>query len=342
MNGTLTALKGVSVGHAENKQKNLGCTLVLFDSPLNVACITNGGASTTYNTTTLDLDKNYYQRHGIFLSDGGYVGLDTAAFMSKALQQRNIGWKAGKVAHPALTGAAIRSIFISNYGFDSEMAAHTVLNLSKNPIKSGNVGVGMGAMVGKFSWTENGKCLGMKSGIGSAKVDLGNGAVVYVLTVVNALGNVIHKNGTVLAGNRNDKPQPKFRSFDGMSDFLLHKHMNTTISIIGTNVKLSFVQQDLYKIAKLATHGHIRAIDPVNTSLDGDTIFAFTTSEVDLSLNAVGKQIERGEWWKLQTDIIGQYSADAVRKSIYDACDQAESIKYEDGYGGIIPSAKDY
>lgn len=51
MNSTLTALKGVRVGHAEDAQKNLGCALVLFDSPINVACITNGGASTTYNTT---------------------------------------------------------------------------------------------------------------------------------------------------------------------------------------------------------------------------------------------------------------------------------------------------
>ena len=51
----------------------------------------------------------------------------------------------------------------------------------------------------------------MKTGVGSARADLANGAMICVLSVVNALGNIINQNGSILAGNRDE--EGGFKSF---------------------------------------------------------------------------------------------------------------------------------
>lgn len=268
--------------------------------------------------------------------------MESATYINKALREKEIGWKTAESYYPALTGGTIRSIFMDTYGFNPELAVNSVKSLSTDAVKSGNVGVGLGATVGKFSWTEKGECLGMKSGIGSAKIDLGHDAAIYALTVVNALGNVVNPDGSILAGNRHDNSQFRFRIFEGMSQFMTDNLKNTTISIVGTNVKLDFIQQDLKRISEIAAHGQVRAINPVNTSVDGDMVFAFTTSAVDLPLNTFGKEINQGEWWKFGVDIIGQFAAKAVQESIYDACRHAETINFQVAYQGVFPGYKDY
>lgn len=88
----------------------------------------------------------------------------------------------------------------------------------------------------------------------------------------------------------------------------------------------------------------MRAVKPVNTSLDGDSVFVFSTQEIELNLTQLGKQIgnQNGDWWKLNIDILGQLAAESVQESIYDACLKANTIKLDIGYKGIIPSVADY
>ena len=343
-NNTLTALNGVRVGHASDTKITQGCTVVTFDRPLNVGYVTKGGQACTYNTSMLDLDKNGYLRHGLFIADGGHKGLETTAEICRALREKGIGWKTKKTTNPSISGGVIQSLFFDSNDFNLHLGYKAVRNLSCEAVKSGNVGVGLSATVGKFSWTERGECLAMKSGVGSARVDLGGGGMICVLTVVNALGNIIDSGGNILAGNRDDNTQLKFRTFEGMSHFLTGKFSNTTISIIGTNIKLWILQQDLTRIADTAFHGQVRAINPVGTSLDGDMVFAFSTQEIDMPYTPLGKEIgnENGEWWKLSVDILGQLAAKAVQESIYDACRQAETVKLSFAYKGVIPSMHDY
>ena len=102
-------------------------------------------------------------------------------------------------------------------------------------------------------------------------------------------------------------------------------------------------KKDLKRIAETASHGQVRAINPVNTSLDGDTVFVFTTKEMEFPLSSLGKKISNGsDWWKLVTDIIAQAAARVVQESIYDACNKAKTIKMDLAYQGIIPSTQDY
>ena len=181
----------------------------------------------------------------------------------------------------------------------------------------------------------------MKAGIGCSKVELGKGVIVCALSVVNALGNIVLPDGSILAGNRSSKDGEKYETFKGLSEFLTDAKANTTISVVGLNVDLG-TRENYERVAHIAAQGQVRAINPVNTSLDGDTVFVFSNEEIKSFLTPLGNQTARPAWHNLGVDIVAQAAANAVRESIYDACKESKTIKLDKAYKGIIPSCNDY
>jgi L-aminopeptidase/D-esterase-like protein len=181
----------------------------------------------------------------------------------------------------------------------------------------------------------------MKAGVGCSRTELGNGAMVCALSVVNAVGNIILPDGKILAGNRDAENNGRLLGFDQFSDFVSDRGTNTTITIVGTNIDLR-TRENYERVAHIATHGHVRAINPVNTALDGDTIFVFSTEQIkSFMFNGATTKARGGYWGNLDVDIVGQSAARAVQESIYDACRSAETITFDSAYKGIVPSAKD-
>lgn len=66
---------------------------------------------------------------------------------------------------------------------------------------------------------------------------------------------------------------------------------NTTLAVVGTNASLTKSQCNF--LAQNATHGLIRAINPVCTTLDGDTVFAFSKGEVECDINILASLASR-------------------------------------------------
>lgn len=91
---------------------------------------------------------------------------------------------------------------------------------------------------------------------------------------------------------------------------------NTTISCLITNAKLTKVQCN--KLTSILHDGYARAIKPVHSTMDGDTIFVMTTGEKDVNFDAFAA---------LATDIV-QYS-------VIDGAISAESA-----YG--LPAAREF
>ncbi|MBN1374270.1 P1 family peptidase [Candidatus Dojkabacteria bacterium] len=338
-NNSLTQLSGVRVGNVQDGNMQYGLTLVVFPKPLNVACVSKGGASVTYNTTNLSLDKNYYLRHAIYIADGGHDGLNFSSYINEGLSKLKIGFENNSVYKPSIVGAVISSLGIHSTKLDYKLGLKVVENISSKPVQSGNIGAGYGASVGKFSWLDDKTSLAMKGGLGHASEKIGKDGIVTAMSVVNALGNVVNEKGEIIAGNRHNNSDFKFRTFKGFSDYYT---CNTTISIVGTNLKLDFLQQDLTRIAELVHIGQARAIDPINTSFDGDTVFVFSTQEVDFPFSDEGKSIENGEWWKFKVDILAQSAISAVRESIYDAIRNASTIDSDLTFNKKILSLTDY
>lgn len=340
-NQTLTALNGVSVGHSTHLDKLTGCTVILFDKPYSVGYAAYGGAVGSFNTEGLKSGKTDYKENGIFIAGGSATGLMSGGVIQDCLRKDGIGGKIGDVYNPSVSGAIVFDYGMHVEPYDPEYAREAYQNATKEPVASGNVGAGTGVTAGKFRWIQGGEKSGaMKTGVGSARVDLGNGITVCALSVVNPMGNVVLPDGEILAGNRDEKT--KFKHYEDLVEFVTADKSNTTISVVGINVDLQS-KEHYEKVAHLATHGQIRAINPVNTSQDGDSVFVFSTAELKNPLNQTAKHftVANNEIYLL-VDIVGHAAAQAVQRSIYDACLQAETVKFDMAYQGIIPSAKDY
>ena len=135
------------------------------------------------------------------------------------------------------------------------------------PVPEGNVGAGAGATIGKFYGTP------MKGGQGTASVHIPGGPVVAALAVVNPLGDVWDKGRIVVGALRPDRTfvnQTK-AMLDGVPSPLFNPAVNTTIAVVATTARLTRAEAE--RVAILAHDGMARAISPVHTQWDGDTIF---------------------------------------------------------------------
>ena len=343
-NNTLTALNGVRVGHSTHLDKLTGCTVILFDKSYQLAYKAYGGAVGAFGTEANKADKTDYGERGIFIAGGSNTGLMSASEIMECMRRDKIGSVSGKnkdIYNPSVVGAIVYDQGLHIAPYDPVYGREAYEAASDDPVLGGNVGAGTGTTVGKFRWLDGGTKTGaMKAGVGSARVDLGNGIIVCALSVVNALGNIILPNGEILAGNRDENN--KFKSYEDMIDFVTQDRSNTTISVVGINVDLG-AKMHLEKVAHLATHGQVRAINPVHTSSDGDVVFVFSTGELKNPFNDMLQHFQDADdSLYTQVDIIGHSAAKAVQESIYDACRSAESVQFEQGYNGIIPSTKDY
>ena len=90
---------------------------------------------------------------------------------------------------------------------------------------------------------------------------------------------------------------------------------NTTLAVVITNAQ--FIKPQLCKIAGMAHNGYARAIRPVHTSADGDSIYTVSVGTV-----------------QADQDLVGTLAAEVVSEAIKKAVLSAESA-----YG--FPAAKD-
>jgi L-aminopeptidase/D-esterase-like protein len=114
--------------------------------------------------------------------------------------------------------------------------------------------------------------------------------LVSALAAVNAFGDVRDPaTGKIVAGARTTADSRDFadtreqmkRGAVGRTD-----RSHTAIAVVATNAKLTKVQAT--KLAQFASLGMARAIDPVNTMYDGDTVFALSVGEQQADLNRLG------------------------------------------------------
>jgi L-aminopeptidase/D-esterase-like protein len=130
----------------------------------------------------------------------------------------------------------------------------------------------------------------MKSGLGTYAVSVGGiqcGAVV----AVNALGDVFDLDtGRQLAGILNEEKTGLDSTTRIMTEEIQRGRNvfsgNTTIGCILTNGALTKPQAN--KLASLAHNGLARVIRPVHTSVDGDSIFALSSGQAEVSPDGLG------------------------------------------------------
>jgi len=299
LKNAITDIRDIEVGHAQNEEVLTGCTVILCRKGAVAGVDVRGGAPGTRETDLLDPVNLVQKVHAIVLAGGSAFGLDAAGGVMRYLEENKIGFNTGVAKVPIMPSAILFDLSLGRADVrpDSAMGYLAASQASSAPPAEGNVGAGTGASVGKMF----GNSLAMKSGLGTASLDLGGGVIVGAIVAVNAWGDVIdpHTN-EIIAGLRSGKVGPlrvggKNYFADTQAMMLrpigrnllgLMAHANTVIGVVATNAKLTKAQAT--KVAQMAQDGIARTIKPAHTMNDGDTIFALATGAKKADVSTIG------------------------------------------------------
>jgi L-aminopeptidase/D-esterase-like protein len=248
-----------------------------------------GSAPGTRETDLLKPTNLVDKVNAIVLSGGSAFGLESATGVMRYLEEHDAGFAtaAGKV--PIVPAAILYDLNVGDGKIrpNADAGYKACASARSGAIEEGSVGAGAGATVGKLG---GGKP--MKGGIGTSSIKLPNGLVVGAIVAVNCVGDVIDpKTGKIVAGARTADGKSFLNIIEGFRSgrgAAVSPAQNTTIGVIATNAR--FDKTQMTKIAEMSHDGLARAINPVHTPSDGDTLFAMSTgtSTVTPNLTAVG------------------------------------------------------
>jgi L-aminopeptidase/D-esterase-like protein len=282
----LTDIPGIRVGHVSDFDAITGCTAILCERGAVGGVDIRGSASGTEDTPSLDPVHQDETVHGILLAGGSAFGLEAASGVRRYLEHRGAGVKFGGHTIPIVVGAILFDLNIGKGDVRPTMAMGeaAAAAASTEAVAEGCVGAGTGATVGKIREMRQ----AMKSGIGSYTVTLPGGLLVASLVAVNAFGDVRDPaTGKIVAGARKTADSREFLDSDrALRETAIAGSQNTTLAVVATNAKLTKVQAQ--KLAQFASLGMARAIYPLNTTVDGDTVFALSLGSAPAEINALG------------------------------------------------------
>jgi len=310
--GSITDVPGIRLGHAHDLKARTGCTVVLCEADGAKAGVDVRGAAPGTRETDLLNPENFIERlHAVLLTGGSVFGLDAACGVVRWLEERGIGFDTGVARVPIVPAAVIFDLAEGDARVrpDSLMGYAACEQATAQGTAEGRIGAGAGATVGKIL----GMAMASPGGIGTASMKLANGATVGAIVVVNAFGDIIDPaNGRILAGARSPEggwldtqhmietgspaeSDPKTRARKKRAEphatptapgHPFSVMQNTTLAVIATDAALTKAQAR--KVAAMAHDGLARAIKPIHTMFDGDTIFALSTGGIQADITVIG------------------------------------------------------
>ncbi len=289
---SLVDVAGVRVGHADRRGDGwlTGTTVVLAPPEGAVAGVdVRGGGPGTRETDLLDPRSAVERVHAVVLTGGSAYGLATVDGVMRRLREDGIGYPVGPVPSPmggadgpAMVVPIVPAAVVFDLGRggvayrhpDADLGAtaydDAVSPAGAGAVRQGGVGAGTGCVAG-----------GLKGGVGSASavVDVdGRRANVAALVVVNSFGSCVDERVGELYAARFELE----REFALDVPAVVPPPMDpldlpwaTTLAVVATDVTLTKAQ--CAKVAGIGHDGMARAIRPVHTMVDGDTVVTLAT-----------------------------------------------------------------
>ncbi len=269
---------GFKVGHFTDAEHMTGCTVVLPPRGNVTSCDIRGSSPGSRELTLLDLDRKLTEVHGILLTGGSAFGLAAATGVVEWLSERGIGYETPMVTVPIVPAAVVFDMGAispeSRPGPDAGRAACDAATEADVP--SGLVGCGTGTSVGKWAGLE----YRAPGGLGFGRASHGETTVTAV-AVVNAVGDILAPNGSVLRGTSAPLGEPEQLLPDD-NDL----PMNTVLTLIA--FEGTFTKQEVKWLAGRGSDGVTAVVRPAHTRYDGDVTFAVAapseTAETNLDI----------------------------------------------------------
>lgn len=326
---SIVDVAGIEVGHATRIGAGwlTGTTVVVARDGGAVGGVdVRGGGPGTRETDLLDPRNAVTHVHAVVLSGGSAFGLAAADGVVRRLYDAGIGFPVGPPGQvvPIVPGAVIFDLGRGgDFGRvpDAELGAEAYDAATSAAVTPGVVGAGAGAVAG-----------GLKGGVGSSSEVLDDGSTVGAVAVVNAVGSTVDPGtgelyaaavalGEEFGAVRRPAPAEVRRWID--SGPAPGVRLATTLVVLATDQTLTKAQ--CAKVSGIGHDGMARAIRPVHTMFDGDTVFTLATGRRDAP--------DAGRFHRLL-----DAAADCVTRAIGHAMLAAESV---DSPAGRIPSYRD-
>ena len=285
--GSITDVPGVRAGHAQRRGDGwLSGVTVVLPPPGTVGAVdVRGGGPATHETDALHPAALVPTVDAVALTGGSAYGLAAAGGVQRWCEQHGLGFGVGpehdrsSLVVPIVPAAAVFDLGRGGdptarpdaaLGYEAAVAAATGIGGQR-----GCVGAGTGAVLARST---------LKGGVGTASVRLPGGIVVGALAVANAFGSPLDAGGGLLGAafipdglpvpTRPSAPAPADPGTEGIPG------TNTTLAVVATNANLDPARTQ--RTAMAAQDGLARALRPAHTLLDGDTVFALATCEIEI------------------------------------------------------------
>ncbi len=312
----ITDVSGFTVGSAVDQAAATGVTTLFCGGLWKAGVDVRGGGPGVRETDTLSPENLVGAAHAIVLTGGSVFGLGAADGVAAGLSARNVGLRlqSHTPAIPIVPAAVLHDL--GNEGDKAWGLEPPYRRLGLETIEAasdrfalGSVGAGWGAKAGV-----------VRGGLGSASVDLADGLMVGALVAVNPAGSVYMPDGETFwawpfeldgeFGGR--RPSGEMSAPEPIPDDTklarmgrLQAGSNTTIAVVAVNADLTGVE--CKRLAIMAQDGLARAIRPVHTPFDGDTVFSVASGEVSLG---------EGAGRNLKVARLGSAAADCLARAI--------------------------
>jgi L-aminopeptidase/D-esterase-like protein len=321
----ITDVRGLCVGNAHDGRVWSGVTVVLPDTPALAAVDVRGGAPGTRETDALAATALVEHVDAVVLSGGSAFGLEAASAVMNALAFQGRGFPVGTARVPIVPAAILFDLLNGGdkaWGGSPPYAAlgRAALGAAAQTFDLGNAGAGFGARAGT-----------LKGGLGSASAVAADGLQVGALVAVNSHGETTMPVSSCFwawalampgeIGPQRPPSWPLPTEPDAVTPSMAGGH--TSIGVVATNAALS--RAEAQRVAIMAQDGFARAVRPIHTPFDGDTVFVLATSgwKVPLLRPAAVSRIGA---------IAADCVARAVMRAVFSAQTLGESAAYQDRF----------
>ena len=274
-------IEGFEIGHhtADGDGWLTGTTVVLAPQGAVGGVDVRGGGPGTRETDLLHPTTIIERVHAVVLTGGSAYGLAAADGVMLGLEAAEIGFPAGPEPHQVVPIVPAAVLFDLGRGGvfrnrpTSEFGALALAAADSNQPTTGSIGAGTGAV-----------CGGIKAGFGYAETRLASGVSVAAGVVVNAAGSAVDSaTGRLWAYRDQLLATPTRPEREALAAIYLtaRASLATTIGAVLTDAILSKAQAT--KLASVAHDGMARAIRPIHSMIDGDTLFCLASSHRPVS-----------------------------------------------------------
>ncbi|WP_436637207.1 P1 family peptidase [Microbaculum sp. FT89] len=276
----LTDVPGLLVGHADDDGLLSGTTVVLCDEATTASVDVRGGGPGTRDTELLSPEMTVPGVDAVVISGGSAYGLDAASGVQAWLRDKGRGYPVGPVTVPIVPQAILFDLI---NGGDKDWGRFppyrdlgwSACDRAGVDFAVGSVGAGLGCTTARH-----------RGGLGSASLVTEDGFTVGAIVAVNCVGRVTIGDGPHFwaggwevgdeFGGRGLPPRVDEEALKPISK--LDALSATTPALVATDAILT--KSEAKRLAVMAQDGMARAIHPVHTPLDGDTVFALATGRM--------------------------------------------------------------